>query len=212
MSSPLSNMQPTRMQLLVLEKQKKIAERGESLLREKLDALMIEFFGIVREIHNLKAKSRDLLAKAYLNYSEAQTILGFLKLQQASFTIQDTAFISAKTRNVIGLSLPYLEPELQVSDIMPYSILDTSAKLDDSSNQMREALKILIQLAGQEVAVMKLVQAIASTKRRVNSLEYIVIPNMVSIIKYIEMHLEEREREDFFRLKHIKKKLERERT
>jgi V/A-type H+/Na+-transporting ATPase subunit D len=89
-------------------------------------------------------------------------------------------------------------------DGFPYNVYDTSIKLDVATISMAEAIKLIAELSSAEAALMKLAQAIAATKRRVNSLEYIVIPRMVGTVRYIEMHLEEAEREEFFRLKRVK--------
>jgi len=192
------------MELLTLRKRRKIAERGRDLLREKLDALMIEFFQFVREIANLRAKAQEQLAKAYANFVEAQMAMGYMKLEQTSIGVDDRFSIDPKSRNVIGVIVPYLQVAVRPLDGFPYNVYDTSIKLDVATISMAEAIKLIAELSSAEAALMKLAQAIAATKRRVNSLEYIVIPRMVGTIRYIEMHLEEAEREDFFRLKRIK--------
>jgi len=92
----------------------------------------------------------------------------------------------------------------------PYNPYDTSIKLDEATLKMAEAIKAIAELSSAEAAVKKLAEAIASTKRRVNSLEYVIIPRMLATIRYIEMHLEEAEREDFFRLKRIKGRMAKE--
>jgi len=200
----IAGIHPTRMELLTLRKRRKIAERGRDLLREKLDALMIEFFQFVREIANLRAKAQEQLAKAYANFVEAQMAMGYMKLEQTSIGVDDRFSIDPKSRNVIGVIVPYLQVAVRPLDGFPYNVYDTSIKLDVATISMAEAIKLIAELSSAEAALMKLAQAIAATKRRVNSLEYIVIPRMVGTIRYIEMHLEEAEREDFFRLKRIK--------
>jgi len=200
----IAGIHPTRMELLTLRKRRKIAERGRDLLREKLDALMIEFFQFVREITNLRAKAQEQLAKAYANFVDAQMAMGYMKLEQTSIGVEDRFSIDPKSRNVIGVIVPYLQVNVKPLDGFPYNVYDTSIKLDVATISMAEAIKLIAELSSAEAALMKLAQAIAATKRRVNSLEYIVIPRMVGTIRYIEMHLEEAEREDFFRLKRIK--------
>jgi len=200
----IAGIHPTRMELLTLRKRRKIAERGRDLLREKLDALMIEFFQFVREIANLRAKAQEQLAKAYSNFVDAQMAMGYMKLEQTSIGVEDRFSIDPKSRNVIGVIVPYLQVAVKPLDGFPYNPYDTSIKLDVATISMAEAIKLIAELSSAEAALMKLAQAIAATKRRVNSLEYIVIPRMVGTIRYIEMHLEEGEREDFFRLKRIK--------
>src|SRR5213592_4002268 len=166
---------PTRMELLALRKRRNIAQRGQDLLREKLDALMIEFFQFAREITALRAKTQDLLNQTYLRFAEAQMLMGATPLEGYR-----------------------------------YSMIGTSAKLDEAVALMTEAVKNVVELSAAEAAIRRLAEAIAATKRRVNSLEYIVIPRILNTIRYIEMSLQERAREDFFRLKRIKTRLEEE--
>jgi len=200
----IAGIHPTRMELLTLRKRRKIAERGRDLLREKLDALMIEFFQFVREISALRTKAQRLLTEAYEEFVEAQMAIGYVKLEQTSVGVEDRFIIETKARNVIGVTIPYVQVNLKPLSVFPYNAYDTSIKLDEATLKMADAIKAIAELSSAEAAVKKLAEAIASTKRRVNSLEYVIIPRMIATIRYIEMHLEEAEREDFFRLKRIK--------
>jgi V/A-type H+-transporting ATPase subunit D len=195
------------MELLTLRRRRNIAERGRDLLREKLDALMIEFFQFVREITALRAKAQEQLGRAYDNFVEAQMAMGYMKLEQISVGVEDRFLIEPKSRNIIGVTIPHVQVGVKPLKEFPYNVYDTSIKLDTATLSMAEAIKAIAELSSAEAALMKLAEAIAATKRRVNSLEYIVIPRLVSTIRYIEMHLEEAEREDFFRLKRIKGKM-----
>jgi V/A-type H+-transporting ATPase subunit D len=206
----IAGIHPTRMELLTLRKRRKIAERGRDLLREKLDALMIEFFQFVREIATLRTKAQQLLSEAYEDFVEAQMAIGYVKLEQTSIGVEDRFTIETKTRNVIGVTIPYIQVTLKPLSSFPYNAYDTSVKLDQATLRMAEAIKAIAELSSAEAAVKKLAEAIASTKRRVNSLEYVIIPRMLTTIRYIEMHLEEAEREDFFRLKRIKGRMAKE--
>jgi V/A-type H+-transporting ATPase subunit D len=203
----IAGVHPTRMELLTLRKRRTIAERGRDLLREKLDALMIEFFQFVREINTLRTKAQDLLAEAYESFVEAQMAMGYMKLEQTSVGVEDRFSIESKTRNIIGVTIPYIQVNVKPLTTFPYSIYDTSITLDEATLKMADAIKAIAELSSAEAAVKKLAEAIAATKRRVNSLEYVIIPRMLSTIRYIEMHLEEAEREDFFRLKRIKSRM-----
>lgn len=207
MSEIIGGIHPTRMELIALRKRRNIAERGRDLLREKLDALMIEFFEFAREISELRRKSQELLAQAYTEFTEAQMILGYLRLKAVSIGLGDRFAVDAKTRNVIGVSLPYLHVDSKPFATAPYNLFDTNAKVDEAMLKMVDAIKAIAELSAAEAALRKMAEAIASTKRRVNSLEYVIIPRMLNTIRYIEMHLEEREREDFYRLKRIKARL-----
>jgi len=210
MSQILTGVHPTRMELLALRKRKQIAERGGDLLREKLDALMIEFFQFVREISALRMRSQQLLSEAYVQFSESQVSLGFKKLEEASLGVDDRFLLDTKSRNVIGVAIPFVQINVEAIDGFPYNMLETSAKLDEATAKMVDAVKAVAELSSSQAAIIKLAEAISSTKRRVNCLEFIIIPGMLNTIRYIEMHLQEREREDFFRLKRIKGRLEEE--
>lgn len=198
------------MELIALRKRRRIAERGGDLLREKLDALMIEFFQFAREITALRAKTQDLLAQTYQKFIEAQMLMGFARMEETAITVQDRFEVEASTRNVIGVSIPYAQVKVKPLEGYPYSMIGTSAKLDEAVALMGEAVKNVAELSAAEAAIRRLAEAIAATKRRVNSLEYIVIPRIQNTIRYIEMSLQERAREDFFRLKRIKQRLEEE--
>jgi V/A-type H+-transporting ATPase subunit D len=203
----IAGVHPTRMELLTLRKRRKIAERGRDLLREKLDALMIEFFQFVRDISTLRAKAQDLLSEAYASFVDAQMAMGYMKLEQTSVGVDDRFSIDSKSRNVIGVTIPYIQVNVKPLAGFPYSVYDTSIRLDEATLKMADAIKAIAELSSAEAAVRKLAEAIAATKRRVNSLEYVIIPRMLITIRYIEMHLEEAEREDFFRLKRIKSRM-----
>jgi len=198
------------MELIALRKRRRIAERGGELLREKLDALMIEFFQFAREISALRAKTQDLLNQTYTRLIEAQMLMGFGRMEETSISVQDRFEVEASTRNVIGVSIPYAQVKVLPLEGYPYSMIGTSAKLDEAVALMAEAVKNVAELSAAEAAIRRLAEAIAATKRRVNSLEYIVVPRIQNTIRYIEMSLQERAREDFFRLKRIKTRLEEE--
>jgi len=208
MSEVISGIHPTRMELLALRKRRAIAERGRDLLREKLDALMIEFFENVRQISALRERSYALLQEAYILFIEAQMVHGLARLEQFAIGVEDRFDVDTRTRNVIGVTLPQVEVKVLPIKTAPYNMLATSAKLDEATTKMIDALKAITELSSAEASTRKLAQAIASTKRRVNSLDYVIIPRVLQSIRYIQMHLEEREREDFFRLKRIKGRME----
>ena len=208
MSEVISGIHPTRMELLALRKRRDIAQRGRDLLREKLDALMIEFFENVRQISLLRERSHALLQEAYALFIEAQMVHGLARLEQFAVGVEDRFDLDTRTRNVIGVTLPQLQIRTSAIKTVPYNLLATSAKLDEATMKMGEALRAIAELSSAEASTRKLAQAIASTKRRVNSLDYVIIPRVLQSIRYIQMHLEEREREDFFRLKRIKRRME----
>jgi V/A-type H+/Na+-transporting ATPase subunit D len=208
MSEVIPGIHPTRMELLALRKRRDIAERGRDLLRKKLDALMIELFENVRQIAELRERFHALLREAYDLFIEAGMVHGLARLEQFAVGVEDRFELDTKTRNVIGVILPEVQVKVSPIRTAPYNLLATSAKLDEATMKMTEAVKAMTELSSAEASTRKLAEAIASTKRRVNSLDYVIIPRVLHSIRYIQMHLEEREREDFFRLKRIKSRMQ----
>src|SRR2546425_4953084 len=201
----ISGAAPTRMQLIALRKRHRIAERGGDLLREKLDALMIEFFQFAREISALRQRTQDILAQTYRRFAEAEMLMGFERLAEASLTVQDRFDVEASTRNVIGVSIPHASVKVRPLEGYPYSMLGTSSKLDEAVGLMSEAAKNMVELSAAEAAIRRLAEAIAATKRRGNRFGYIFFPRVENTIRYIEISLQGGGGEDFFRFKRIKK-------
>jgi len=202
----------TRMELLMLKRRKNLAERGRELLQEKLDALIMEFFEFIREIETLRTQVQKTLSEAYDAFTDAQVVIGTRKLRQVAFAVTYDRFdIETRSRNVMGIALPVfqLNEMAVVKPLQRYNVAETSAKLDDAVLKIDEVLKTIIILAETEAAVRRLAEVIIFTKRRVNALKFIFIPRLENTIRFIEMYLAEREREDFFRLKRIKARLER---
>src|SRR5207247_2715675 len=171
---------PTRMELLALRKRRNIAQRGQDLLREKLDALMIEFFQFAREMTALRATTQILVNMTHLRVAEAQMRMGATRLEETSLTAQDRFDVDATTRNVIGVSIPDVEVKVRPLEGYPYSMIGTSAKLDEAVALMTEAVKNVVEVSAAEAAIRRLAEAIACTKRRVNSLEFIVMLGLLN--------------------------------
>lgn len=205
-SMVIAGIRPTRMELLMLKKRRTLARRGHDLLQEKRDALVMEFFSFIHEIAPLRAKAYKALGEGYAACVDAQMMIGSRKLEEISLGVSDRYDLDVKMRNVIGVTIPLfkLVAKAELKGTIQYDLLDTSSRLDEAVEKLRMALEAVISLAEVEAAIRRLAEAIIVTKRRVNALEYRIIPVLDNTVNYIEMHLEEREREDFFRLKRIK--------
>ncbi|WXG40720.1 MAG: V-type ATP synthase subunit D [Candidatus Freyarchaeum deiterrae] len=202
----LPGIHPTRMELLILKKRKNLAEKGHDLLKEKRDALIMEFFDILEDIRKLRTDVNNALKEAYDALATAKMVMGPLKVEEVATSVPPILELDVSTRNVMGVRVPLLrvEEKSESTSISSYGFTDTSAKLDEAVEKFRNALKAIIRLAETEAAVKRLAEEIEKTKRRVNALKYIIIPRITNTIQFIELHLEEREREDLFRMKRIK--------
>ncbi len=205
----LEGVSPTRMDLLEIRKKLILAEKGHKLLEEKRDALVERFFDIIDKKNQL-SKELDLEFKeAFLSLIQAQMILGESKVEASSYLIENIGEISFETDNIMGVKIPKINIQNLKPEIKPsYGFFETCSKLDDAQKNFSNILKKLIQMSDLEAGIKSLAVEIEKTKRRVNVLENNLIPKLFATRKYIEMQLEEREREDFLRRKRIKAILE----
>jgi V/A-type H+-transporting ATPase subunit D len=205
----LEGVNPTRMELLEIRKKLTLAEKGHKLLEEKRDALVDRFFDIIDKRNVLKKSLDQSFTTGYQSLIQAQMILGEQQVDLFSQQTMPLEDISFGTDNIMGVKIPILNLDQIESDTKPaYGLLNSTAKLDDAYIQFREIGKQLLELADIESSIKSLTIEIEKTKRRVNVLENTLIPKLLATIKYIEMQLEEREREDFFRRKRIKALME----
>jgi V/A-type H+-transporting ATPase subunit D len=203
---------PTRMELIKLRRRIALAQRGHDLLREKMDALVMEFFEILKRIQESRAKSVEQLMKAHRSLSKCLAILGTIETLQAMRESRREAQLEISTRFIMGVLVPVVEARIERGLLeRGYSIHMTAAPLDEAAKEFELALKSLSEAAELEAAAYALARELEKTKRRVNALEYIIIPQLKANLKFIVMRLDEMERENFTRLKRIKAILERQR-
>mgnify|MGYP001034668008 CR=1 FL=1 len=201
---------PTRMELLKLRQRVSLAQRGHDLLKEKMDALVIEFFEVVRQIQEARAKALEQLMVSHRALSMCLAIMGTLETKQASKEAKRELQVEISTRHIMGIAVPAVEvEEVERNALMRgYGLHMTSSLLDKASREFERALKFLIGLAELEGSAFAIARELEKTKRRVNALEYILIPRLKEALKFIMMRLDEMERENFTRLKRIKAMLE----
>lgn len=214
MAEILQNIKPTRMELLKLKKRVKLADRGHELLREKRDALISELMLVIKQYRDARKRVEENLKTAFYNLLMVEVLLGPRDLEQITgITLRDVG-LEFVTKNIMGVSVPILK----IGDVVRrinergYGFLGTTAKLDDAAKGFEESLLLIVKLAEVEESLRRIALEVEKTRRRVNALEYIVIPRLNATIKYIEMRMEEIEREGFLRLKKIKASLEARRT
>ena len=203
---------PTRMELLNIKKRIGLAKKGHKLLKDKRDALFNEFFQAINVARQLRKDVDGQLAEAYRALALAYADVGTLKLSEfagvssehseLSFESGEKNIMGVKSATIGGVSVK------RSFDARGYSVLDSTAAVDDAARQFEEALEKILKLAESETLIVRLGNEIEKTKRKVNSLEYNVIPALDKARKYIAFRLEEMERDKFFVLKKVKKKIE----
>lgn len=205
----LDGVSPTRMELLEIRKKLVLAEKGHKLLEEKRDALVERFFGIIEQRNNLLKELDEKFKNAFLCLIQAQMIIGEKKVEDISYLTEDIGDVSFENDNIMGVKIPKMNADNLKTDLKPqYGFFETCSKLDDSQKKFNNLISKLIKLADLDGGIKSLAIEIEKTKRRVNVLENNLIPKLLATRKYIEMQLEELEREDFFRRKRIKSIME----
>ncbi len=210
MAEKIEGVKPTRMELLKLRKRVILADKGYKLLKEKRDALISEFLIVIKEVRKRRKKVEAELASAFKSLVAARALLGSKTVKQLSSVTMRDCSLDVKTRNVMGVTVPVVNVPETTRKVIErgYGFFDTSAQLDEAAYNFERSLKAIVELAEIEETVKRLAMEVEKTKRRVNALEYIVIPRLKATAKYIQMHLDEMARDSFLRLKKIKAVLE----
>ena len=212
MPEMIEGVSPTRMELLRLRRREQLAVKGHDLLREKRDALIAEFLDVVGEVRDARMVAEEKLKEAFEYLIIAQAGLGVEEVRQLSLMTAREIPMDFSMRSIMGVNVPIIElPEDLSREVTErgYGLMDSSSAVDSCAKRFEEALSKIIKLAELEEAVRNLAGEVEKTKRRVNALEYVMIPRLKTTRKYIQMRLEEMERENFTRLKKIKAILER---
>jgi V/A-type H+-transporting ATPase subunit D len=206
----MEQVKPTRMELMKKKAQIKLAEQGRDLLREKMDALIQEFFKILSSVSDSRDELEQISRSADLALMIAAATDDPVTLRSASFATRRSIMVGISGKNIMGVPVPVIEKKRVSKSMLErgYGIIATSARIDETAERYEVELDLLINLAETETAMRRLGAEIQMNRRRVNALEQILIPELKSQAKYIKNAIEEREREDLFRLKKVKSLLE----
>jgi V/A-type H+-transporting ATPase subunit D len=207
----VEQVNPTRMELMKKNAQIRLADQGKDLLKEKMDALIQEFLRIMSSVSRSREELELLSESARRSLLAAQAVDDSVALTSASFATKRLIQLDIKGKNIMGIPVPVIEKRSVSRKICDrgYSILGVSGRIDEATEMFEHELDLIIGLAETETALRRLGGEIQMTRRRVNALEQVLIPELRRQAKYISIAIEEREREDLFRLKKVKKILNR---
>ena len=201
------NVNPTRMVMSKLKGQLKVAIKGHKLMKDKRDELMRIFLDLAREIKALREEVEPMLEEVYGSFSVARAVMTPEMLEEALMYPKQSVKLVATEKNVMSIDVPSFDFEqenTQTGSVYPYGFATTSGELDKSIEKLSILFPKLLQLAGMEKEAMLIADEIEKTRRRVNALEYVKIPNYKETIKYIKMKLDENERCNQTRLMKVK--------
>ena len=198
---------PTRMELKKLQTKYTTARRGHKLLKDKRDELMRRFLDVVREDKEIRARVEKKLALSYASFSVASAISSKKMLQEALICPKREAEIEVSYKNTMGVTVPAFAMDLKASATsgsVNYGFAFTSGELDNSVGALSDVLEDMLRMAELEKTAQLLAEEIEKTRRRVNALEYILMPQYLASIKIIKMKLDENERGNTTRLMKVK--------
>jgi V/A-type H+-transporting ATPase subunit D len=200
------NIKPTRSELLELKKKIALSRSGHKLLKMKRDGLILEFFEIMDKAKNARSELQKSYDDAMTKIAIARAVEGSVAVRSAAFSLVEKPEISLESKNVMGVIVPKIESSGVQKPILQrgYGVINTSSRIDEAARAYERLVEQIIISAEIESAMKKLLDDIEKTKRRVNALEFKVIPEQLDAEQFIKLRLEEMERENTFRLKKIK--------
>ncbi|WMJ88798.1 V-type ATP synthase subunit D [Anaerocolumna sp. MB42-C2] len=202
-----AHINPTRMELTRLKKKLTTAVRGHKLLKDKRDELMRQFLDLVRENKALRERVEKAIIAANKNFVIARAGMEDEVVNVALMAPRQEVYLEAGARNVMSVDIPVFDYKTKTpdaNDIYPYGFAFTSSDLDDAIKSLQNVFPDMLRLAECEKACQLMASEIEKTRRRVNALEHVMIPEMQENIKYIKMKLDENERSTQIRLMKVK--------
>ena len=202
-----ATINPTRMELTRLKGRLKTAVRGHKLLKDKRDELMKQFLEIVRKNRELRAKVEKGLERANAAFTVASALMSPEMLEQSLMYPKQSVELDMKFKNIMSVNVPVYEFHTRNEDpteIYPYGFAQTSGELDTALEALSQVFQDMLELAEVEKTMQLLAEDIEKTRRRVNALEYVMIPDFQQKIRYISMKLDENERGNITRLMKVK--------
>jgi len=199
----LANVNATRMELLRLKKRLNLAWRGHKLLKDKRDELMRQLLEVIDEVKELRLSIEKEFQSIVERFVLARASIGLYQVEQELLLPVKKISVSISKRNIIGVHVPVYAKEVS-GDIIPYGYMNTSGEMDIALNDFDKSIENLLDLAEKEKAVQLMAMEIEETRRRVNVLEYKLIPGIIETIRFITMKLDEIERSNTVRLMKVK--------
>jgi len=203
---PSINIAPTRTNLIRVRKDLRFAREGYEILDRKREALTTELVRVAREAEQVQRRVWKLMETAYAAMRKARLTMGTNRVEWAALAANKTVDMHLKFRGIMGVAIPVIEASGEPPEML-YSLGDTNSALDEAAANFREVLMLTPELSMLVTTVWRLAGELRKTQRRVNALQHIFIPAYEAMVSFIVSSLEEREREETFRLKWLKSKL-----
>jgi V/A-type H+-transporting ATPase subunit D len=202
------DVKPTRSELIKLKRRIKLSEKGYELLKMKRDGLIMEFSEILTQAKGVLERLKEKYGEAESKISLAKAVDGSIMVKSTALAIKSEPEFMLRSKNIMGVVVPVVKRKKVRKKLSEreYGLIGTTARIDEATAAYEELIDAILEAAEIETTLIRLLEEIESTKRRVNALEYKVIPELKEARKYIEFALEEIERDNTIRLKKIKAK------
>lgn len=204
---PSAQVNATRMELTKQKKKLATSKRGHKLLKDKRDELMKQFLDMVKENRALRQKVEEALMRAHGSFTVASALMSSEMMEQSLLYPKQSVELGMSFKNIMSVNVPMYKFQTKSADsgeIYPYGFATTSCELDDAVDALSSVFQDMLKLAQMEKACQLMAEEIEKTRRRVNALEYVVIPDCEAKIKSITMKLDENERNNTIRLMKVK--------
>mgnify|MGYP003687112433 FL=1 len=200
---------PNRSELLKLKTRVKTASKGHALLKKKRDGLVMDFFKLLENAKDLRSQMIQTYISAEGSLKKTRILSYDLELKLYSKTTKGRNLIDFQSKNIMGLSVPQIKSEFKKRDLIERQrTVYSSQTMDETIKHYENLVHQIIVVAEVETAMIRLLDEIEKTKRRVNGLEFNIIPSLIASEKFVKLSLEEQERDNTIRLKKIKAKLD----
>ncbi len=206
----MEEVHPTRTELLQRKNQISLAQQGNDLLKQKRDALLMEFMDVMDRVLDSSKRLQEAAAKASYAQAVAKAVDGSVAMRSAAMANKGEVDVEIKGTVIMGVPVPEVaEKNIKKTSLeRGYSLTGVSSRINETAERFEDEVNIIIEIAAIETKLKRLGEEIQKTRRRVNALDYVVIPQLEEQVKYIQMALDERAREELFRLKKVKKSIE----
>lgn len=201
------DVKPTRSEELRLKERIELAENGHEILEKKRDGLIHEFMEIIDDAQEVNQELADLYSQAKLKMMLAKIYDGEDTVKANAMAVEQETSISLEAQNIMGVRVPEIDSENRIQRRIlerEYGISSTSSRIDSTADKYEELLEQIVDAAETQTKILKLLDEIEKTKRRVNALEHKTIPEMKDAQEKVSQVLQERAREETFRMKKIK--------
>lgn len=204
------DVKPTRKNLMAIDDRIELSERGHDTLEQKRDGLIMEFMDILDQAQDIRSGLDQDYQTAQEKINMARAMEGDIAVRGAAAALKEHPEITTQSKNIMGVVVPQIESSKvkKSLDERGYGLLGSSARIDEAADAYEQLIESVILAAEVETAMKKMLEEIETTKRRVNALEFKLLPELYENKEFIEQKLEEQEREEIFRLKKIKAKKE----